>query len=1121
MTVTRTPHTLATFALLISLGASTPVAAAPWPLKQQASPVHAAVSDDDALPHAAGKRARKQAAETKAAKAKADAEETPPWDVNKPFGPSKTTVIDTTAGTWMNLDVSPDGKTIVFDLLGDLYTLPITGGEATALTSGLAWDMQPRFSPDGASIAYTSDAGGGDNIWIMQRDGSHATAVTEERFRLLNNAVWSPDGQYLAARKHFTARRSLGAGEIWLYHRSGGAGLQLTEKPNDQKDTGEPAFSPDGRYIYFSRDTTPGPVFAYNKDPSSGIYQILRLDRETGEVETFIEENGGSVRPTPSPDGTRLAYVGRDRYRTALFVVDLESDARHMLTNTLDRDLQETWAIHGVYANFAWTPDSRAIIYWAGGGLHRIDVASHAITDIPFHVRQEHTVIEALRTPVDPAPERFHTKMLRSVEVSPDGESVLFEALGKIWIRDRTAGEPRRLTRQDQHFELYPAFSRDGQQVVYVSWDDAQLGAVRIVPVAGADEGRTLTRVPGHYLKPALSPDGRTVIYRKIAGGFLSKPLYGHDLGLYALATDGSGPAHRLDPTGPAARGFAVHFGASSERVFFTTHESGDKRMLRSIALDGTHPREHALSEAATEFRVSPDGHWLAFAERFHAFIAPLPDIGKAIEIGPKTAGLPVARVSRDAGEYLRWSGDGQSLHWTLGPKLFSRSLSDSFAFLDGAPETLPEPETEGVDIGFEVTTDVPTGRIALVGARIITMKGEQVVEDGTVVVEGDRIVAVGPRAEVSVPEDTMIIDANGQTIIPGIIDVHWHGSQGFSEIIPEQNWFNFAALAFGVTTIHDPSNDTSTFFAAAEMARAGLITAPRMFSTGTILYGAGGDFKAEIDSIEDAREHLRRMKAVGAISVKSYNQPRREQRQQILQAARELDMMVVPEGGSLFMHNMTMVVDGHTGVEHAIPLAHLYDDVAQLWSSTSVGYTPTLVVAYGGWWGENYWYQTTDVYADERLLSFVPRPFIEPRARRREKIPAEELNHIRVSEGAKMLADRGVLVELGAHGQREGLGAHWELWMFEQGGMTPMEALRTATLNGAKYLGMDQHLGSIEVGKLADLVVLAKNPLENLRDSTSVVYTMVGGRLYDAWTLNQVGNHPHQRQPLFWEETQ
>ncbi|MBU1385567.1 MAG: amidohydrolase family protein [Alphaproteobacteria bacterium] len=1041
----------------------------------------------------------------------ADLAEEPKWDVQTPPGPSRDIPIDVTRGTWMSLDVSPDGRTLAFDMLGDIYVMPVSGGEARAIASGVAWDMQPKWSPDGRHIAFTSDRGGGDNIWIMEADGSSPEQVSKETFRLLNQPEWTPDGQFIVARKHFTSARSLGAGELWMYHRSGGGGVQMTERRTQQKDTGEPAFSPDGRYLYFSDDATPGSTFEYSKDVNGQIYVIRRLDRETGEIDPYITGPGGSIRPTPSPDGKSIAFIRRVRYQSVLYVMDIESGRETPVFSGLDRDLQETWAIHGVYPAISWTPDNRSIVFWADGRIQRVDVASQAVADIPFHVADTRRVQDAVRFPVQVAPDRFDVRMVRWARPSPDGAKVVFEALGQLWIRDLPNGTARRLTRQRDHFELYPNWSRDGRSIVYTTWDDEDLGSIRVVPAAGG-AGRAVTEKPGHYLEPVFSPDGGTIVYRTASDGFLTTALWSRDPGVYRIPAAGGEPVFVTD------EGSAPQFGADGGRIFLSGRD-GDKRTLTSVDLNGQDERTHLTSEWASEFAVSPDGNWIGWTERFNAYIAPFVAAGRPITVAADGKSLPQARVTRDSGEWLSWSGDSRRLHWSQGPELFTRDLNQSFAFIDGAPEDLPKPDEHGVNLGFSVEADRPQGRMALVGARLITMNGAEVIENGTIVLDGNRIEAIGPTASLTIPAGVPTLDMTGKTIMPGLVDTHWHGSMGSDEIIPQQSWVNYASLAFGVTTIHNPSADTSEIFAHSELARTGRVVAPRIFSTGTILYGAATPFTAQVEDLDDALSTLRRMQAAGAWSVKSYNQPRRDQRQQVIEAARQLNMMVVPEGGSLYQHNMSMIVDGHTTIEHAIPLARLYDDVHQLWRQTNVAYNPTIVVAYGGSYGENYWYQESEVWNDPILTQYVPRRILDARARRPVTLPDNEWNHISVAREATRLAAEGVTVQIGAHGQREGLAAHWEIWSLAQGGMPTLEAIRAGTLNGAKALGMDGDIGSLEVGKLADMVVLDANPLDNVRNTTSIVFTVLNGRVYDSG-MNEIAPRQRPRAPFWFAET-
>lgn len=1034
----------------------------------------------------------------------------PKWDVSNPPGPGKDVKIDVTSGTWMALDVSPDGKEVVFDLLGDLYVIPIAGGEAKALTSGVAWDMQPRYSPNGRWIAFTSDRGGGDNIWIMDRDGSNLKQVTKETFRLLNSPAWTPDSEFVVARKHFTSSRSLGAGEMWLYHRGGGDGVQLTERRTQQKDTGEPAFSPDGRYLYYSDETTPGGVFEYSKDPNSQLYVIQRLDRQSGETEPFVTGPGGSIRPTPSPDGKSLAFIRRDRFQSKLYVLDIESGRETVVYEHLDRDMQETWAIHGVYPGIAWTPDNKSLVFWAGGKINRVDVASKSAAVIPFHVATTRRVADAVRFPVEVAPDQFEVKMTRWASTSPDGKKAVFEALGHLWIKDLPGGAPRRLTRQNDHFELYPSWSRDSRSIVYTTWNDKDSGSIRVIPATGG-EGRKVTAKPGDYIEPVFSPDGQTIVYRATRDGFLISSVNARETGLYSIPAKG-GEATRI-----SKKGATPQFGAKSDRVFFMTND-GDKRTLRSATVSGGDERAHLTSQWASEFSISPDEKWLAWTERFNVYVAPFVSSPKTLQMAPKGSALPQAKVTRDAGEWLHWSGDSKRLQWSLGNELFSRDLKDSFTFVDGAPATLPKAPETGIKLGFTQAYDKPTGRVALTGGRLITMKGDEVIEDGVVVLNGNRIEAIGPRASVSVPADAKVIDIAGKTVIPGLIDAHWHGSMGADEIIPQQSWENYASLGYGVTTLHDPSNDTTEIFAHSELGKAGLVVAPRIFGTGQILYGATTAGTAQIDSLDDALGHLRRLKAAGAWSVKSYNQPRREQRQQIIEAARQLGMMVTPEGGSLYHMNMSMIADGHTTIEHSVPVAKMYEDVDQLWSQSKTAYTPTLVVAFGGFAGDLYWTQATEVWKEPILNKYVPRRLIDSTTRRPTKVLEEEANHINVAREAKELNDLGVPVSIGAHGQREGLGSHWEMWSFVQGGMSTHQALKTGTINPAKALGMDKDLGSLEAGKLADLVVLDNNPLENIRNTTSIRYVIANGRVYDD-NMDEVGTRMRKRMPFWFAE--
>ncbi|MGB7404721.1 MAG: amidohydrolase family protein, partial [Pacificimonas sp.] len=1041
----------------------------------------------------------------------ASSEDEDEWDVSAPPGATlKAVPINVDEGSWIDLDVSPDGRTIAFSLLGDIYTMPIAGGTPTRIAEGLAWEVHPRWSPDGRRIAFTSDRGGGDNIWVMNANGSDRRQVTKEDFRLLNQPSWSPDGRFIVAKKHFTTGRSLGTGEVWLYHVSGGGGVKLVARPNEQhqKELGEPTYAPDGNAIYFTRNVTPGPIFEYAQDSNTDLFNIERYDLDTGETTTAVSGFGGAVRPTPSPDGRHLAFVRRENVQSMLFVKDLQTGEVRKLYDNLDRDVMETWAVTGVYPNMDWTPDSRSILFWAGGKIRRIGVDGGNASVIPFSISDTRNVATAPHPKIEVGEDSFTAQMMRGPAVSPDGRRVVYESLGKLYVRNMAGGDPRRLTRGTDEMELDPAWSRDGRSIVFVGWTDAGLGRVKTV-AAGGGSPRSVTSQPGHYAQPSFSPDGRTIVFEKGEGGYLTAPEYSDNPGVYRVAASGGTPVlMSRDMAHP-------QFASENDRVFMVGREDG-KQVLASTDLNGEAKRVHASGELVNDYAVSPDGELVAFRESYEAYVMPLMPGTQAVDVGAQAKSLPITRVSDSGADYMNWSGEGSRLHWALGPNVYTVERGAMFRNLPAPEKAEPvDPPVAEVSLARTVRADRRTGPLAIVGARVVTMSDDDggIIDNATILVDGDRITAVGPTASMTYPAGTPTVDASGKTIVPGYVDAHAHGPGGTGQLVPEQNWSMIQNLALGTTTIHDPSNRSATIFAASEMQKAGLILAPRIYSTGEIVYGAKAPgVYARIEKLDDALSHVRRLKAQGAVSVKNYNQPRREQRQMVVEAARRENMLVVAEGGSLYGMDMNLVADGNSTLEHNIPLGVFYEDVLQMFAGSDTNYTPTVVVGYGGLAGDPYWRQATDVFAHPLLQAHTPPALLRAQTARRTTAPEGDFIDDDVAREAKKLMDRGVEVAIGAHGQQAGIATHWEIWSFARGGMSNIEALETATIAAARSLGMQEDIGSIEAGKLADLVILDADPTVDIQATDDVHRVVLGGRVYDPITMNEVVTGDTQR---------
>jgi Tol biopolymer transport system component/imidazolonepropionase-like amidohydrolase len=958
-------------------------------------------------------------------------------------------------GTSMSVAVSPDGRTLAVDLQGSIWTIPAAGGTATRITDIFNDARQPVFSPDGKWIAFFAYRDGGYDLWAIAPDGTNQHKLTWGAFDDREPA-WSHDGTRLA----FSSDRGSPLGSdynIWTLDIRSGELKQITKDPADDF---MPSWSPDDKEIAFA-STREDQQAAWAVNLATGAERKVGAPFSRGRIDA----------PSWGPDGEVVYHVTTGGGRGAA--------GGGPETSNYQIGGRTVTGSENVFAFRASWASKTTFYYVSDGKIRKRDVAGSAAPEtIEFSAtlqvtRAASTYTRHRRDFTSTTPRQV-LGVVRPV-ISPDGKQIAFAALGDIYVMP-VGGKPVNITK-DAALDTEPAWSPDGSQLAYSSDKDSEHLQLWVRDMKSG-RSRRLTDLTTQPQGAAWSPDGTRIAFFNVDGMWrvaqmsvidvaTGKVTKVHDTlpqpGAPAWSPDGK----RLAIAGIAPMTRRFREGTNQILTMSSTSLNDDKWFAPQ-------PLMSIDSRGGCGPAWSPDGTKMAAIYEGVLAVWPVSPAGEPLG--------PPRRITNESAHAPSWSGDSRHILYQSMDKLRIVDIEN------GDIRTIP--------LDLKYTQAIPATRLLVHAGKLVDMKSAASRADVDIVIEGNKITSVVPHAEAN--HTGQVVDASNLTVMPGLIEFHSHLQPDFGESAGR------AWLAFGITTVRSPGNTPYEPVEEREASEANIRPGPRVYGTGNLMEWQRVYYKMgiAISSVAQFEMELQRAKVLQYDLIKSYVRLPDLQQRRMVEFAHGIGIPVATHeiypaafvGADNTEHTAATSRRGYS--PKMATMQRSYQDVIQLFGKSGRYLTPTLFGA-----ARQLFEREPDLKNDRRFKLYPEWMQLQVAQMANLATPNQGVDP---SGNGRMVMDvmRAGGVIVAGTDTPNAINLHGELAAYVTAGMTPFEALKAATVNPAQALALDA--GTVEPGKLADLVIVDGDPLVNIAAAHKVRRVIANGRLYD---LNQLLN--------------